>query len=131
MENLKIEIIKVLGYSLIGAFLFARFQPTQEIQKPIVEQKQESTCKAVVKKTINKDGSVDEVTEFLANNSQAQSLVVKPQKKYLAGLKYQNDFLNGKTGYELSIGRKINEDFAVIFSYNSNQVAGVGMVVNF
>jgi len=66
--NLKVEFLKALVFVLIGAFLGQKFSP----KPPPAKQAQTSKCVATIKKTTNPDGSVDEVTQFLAENSQRQ-----------------------------------------------------------
>jgi hypothetical protein len=64
---------------LVVAYLF---MPQPEPPKAAVEQKQAQTqdCKAVFKRKVNPDGSVDEITEFLSNNSQKQEQSITPVK---------------------------------------------------
>lgn len=76
---MKTEILKYSLAALIGAFIYAQFSPTPSPQPPVVAQQQLSECQVIVKKTINPDGSVDEITEFLSKNSQKQE--IKPQAK--------------------------------------------------
>lgn len=73
--SLKLELLKGLVFMVIGAYLAANYSP-----KPpaVVLPVQKAICKAVIKKTIKPDGTVDEVTEFLAESSQKQS-AVKPE----------------------------------------------------
>ena len=81
--NIKIEAVKALLFTALGAFLFAKYSPKPEPKNQSgVEQNQlqMQDCKVVIKKVTNKDGSVDEVTEFLSNNSQKQSQKIQPPK---------------------------------------------------
>lgn len=126
--NLKLELFKACIFMLIGAFLCKQFEPKQEVKE--VSQSQESECKVIVKKVTKPDGTIDEVTEFLAKNSQKQVIKVK-KNKYLAGLKYEYDFKDQQKAYELSLGRKVTDNLSLVFSYNTKQVAGIGVMVEF
>jgi hypothetical protein len=76
--NLKIEALKACIFMLIGAFLFSNYAPKPEPPKlPEVKQEQQQACKATISKRTNPDGSIDEVAEFLATNSQSQALKAK------------------------------------------------------
>lgn len=76
---MKIEIIKALGFMLVGAFIWAQFQPEPKTEI-IAKQEQAQKCKAVITKKTNKDGSVDEVTEFLAEHWSSQKVERKDSK---------------------------------------------------
>lgn len=131
---MKIEILKALGFALVGAFLWAQFAPEKVVEKdaPLkMTQVVEQECKAVITKRVNPDGSVDEVTEFIARNSSKQEVGKKPVKKYSLGLSREYDFKNQVDAYELKVGRQINDSLGVFFSYNTKQVAGVGVEVRF
>ena len=87
--NIKIEILKACIFMLIGAFLCKHFNPSPKPQEPKIEQKQSSKCIATIKKITKPDGSIDEVTEFLSENSQDQKIKSqdsKPVHQYGIGL---------------------------------------------
>jgi hypothetical protein len=127
---MKIEIVKACIFILIGAYLCARFMPVDKVE-PVVTQSQGQECKVIVKKVTKPDGTIDEVTEFLSSQSQKQEVKAKPRKLYGLGLKREYDFKQQKDAYEASISRSVSDSLDVVFSYNSEQVAGVGVVVRF
>jgi hypothetical protein len=127
---MKIKIAKYLLSALIGAFIFAQFQPKPNEQEVVQTQKQD--CKIVVKKVTKPNGEVDEVTEFLSSNSQKQEIKPKQKKNlYGLGLKHEYSFKNQSSSYEVSISRSIQDNLDLVFSYSTEQVAGVGIVVRF
>ena len=131
---MKIEILKCAVYCIVGAFIYAQIadKPQPSSNQPQVSQLQSQDCQVIVKKVTKPDGSVDEITEFLSSQRQKQE--VKPQAKpklYSVGLKREYDFKHQKDAYELSLGRKVTESLDVVFSYSSEKVAGVGVVVRF
>jgi hypothetical protein len=77
---MKIEIVKFIISALIGALVYAQFQP--EPKKETIVQTQLQECKATIVKKTNPDGSVDEITEFYAKQKQEQ----KPNKVNKFGL---------------------------------------------
>ena len=74
--KLSFEVIKDFSLAFLGIFigfqLFSDHKPKDPPPSPI--QAQENTCVATITKKKNPDGSVDEVTQFLAKNSQSQSM---------------------------------------------------------
>lgn len=134
---MKIEILKLSLAALVGAFIWAQFAPEKVVEKdaPLkMSQVAEQECKTIITKRVNPDGSVDEVTEFLAKNKSNQNIVNNNQKavkKYSLGLSREYDFKNQVDAYELKVGRQINDSLGVFLSYNTKQVAGVGVEVKF
>lgn len=132
--NIKNELIKVCIFMLLGAYLCTVFIK-KDVKQPEITQKQEQKqdCKVIVKKITKPDGSVDEITEFLASSEQKQEQKVEPKKvnKYFVGLSREYNFKNQKEGYELHLGRKITDNLGVFFSYNSEQTAGLGVRLDF
>lgn len=130
--NLKIELFKAFAFILVGAFLWARFQPKNKPQEVAQVQQQQQECKVIVKKVTRPDGTVDEVTEFLAKNQQKQEQKIEPKKNvYGLGLKREYDFKNQKDLYELEIMRDTGLGFDIVFSYNSGNQAGIGIIKRF
>ena len=69
------------------------------ITKEIIKE-QTSVCKATITKHINKDGSVDEVQEFLAQHNEKREVEVsKPIKRNGVGL-FKDEFLYKRKVYE-------------------------------
>jgi hypothetical protein len=129
--NLKLELLKACIFILIGAYLCKRFQPETSPNQPVISQKQEQQCKVIIKKVTKPDGTINEVTEILSSQSQKQEVKIKPVKLYGLGLKREYDFKQQKDAYEASISRSVNDSLDVVFSYNTEQVAGVGLVLRF
>lgn len=111
--NLKVEALKALLFTLLGAFLFANYSPKPEPPKlPEVQQQQSQACKATIKKRTNPDGSIDEVAEFLAANSQSQALKATPDNTPKPKLNGLGAFEN-----ELILKRKVLQDVK-LFGFN-------------
>lgn len=104
--NLKIEALKACIFILIGAFLCNKYAP-KPAPEVIVKQEQNSKCKAVITKRQNADGSIDEVTEFLSENSQKSELKVEQAKSKKNSLFYYDK--------ELAYSRKIFETKVIDF----------------
>jgi hypothetical protein len=109
----------------IGAFLFSKLAPKQQA----VAVKQEQSCETVILKTTDKNGIMTEKIVFKA----VQSQVVKPinKKLYGLGLKKQYDFKKQSDSFELSLSRSVNDSLDILFSYSTEQVVGVGLVLRF
>lgn len=112
---------------LVGVGVGYKLHVKPEASVPVVAQEQE--CKAQIVRVTRPDGTKEERLEV--RSGQTQKVVVAEKKKYLTGIKYEYDFKGQKQGYELTLGRKINDDLGVVFSYNSNHVAGVGFILQF
>jgi hypothetical protein len=81
---MKIETVSILKYiltALLSIFIYAQFQPSPKAPEPIVKQEQDQECKTTIVKRTNPDGSVDEVTEFIAKNGQKQEIKPSPGVK--------------------------------------------------
>jgi hypothetical protein len=94
---MKIEILKALVFMACGGFLALRFAPEPK-PEVIVKQEQAQECKTTIVKRTNPDGSVDEVTEFIAKNKQAQEAKPSPAPKkpnYGVGI-YNDKFVFGE-----------------------------------
>lgn len=71
--SLSLSAIKYAVVFLIGAYLGARFfQPAPEASK--ITQNQSSNCKAVVKRIVEKDGTVTESATIEAISKQEQKI---------------------------------------------------------
>lgn len=123
------EITKVIALIIIG-ILIGFYIKKPEI-KEVVKTEQAQKCSVVVTKVTNKDGSIIEKSEIVAEQKQVTEVKPVKSKKYLAGIKKEYDFLKQQDAIELSLGRKISQDISVVFSYSTNQVAGVGLMVEF
>ena len=71
-------IILLVGITC-GYYICYRFFPKEEqpIAVELIETRE--VCKATITKKTNKDGSVDEITEFLASRDEKE--IAKPQSK--------------------------------------------------
>ena len=106
--NILLSISFLLAGLLLGFKLFYK----EQVEQPKLEisqvQEQVQKCKATITKRENKDGSKDEITEFLVESSQKQSQQVaietKKIKKNTVGL-----FQDG-----LHYNRKIYEDINLL-----------------
>jgi hypothetical protein len=98
---MKIEIVKYLLSALVGALIFAQFQPKPSSNEPQVGQLQMQDCQVVVKKVTKPDGSIDEVTQFLSSSKQSQQ--VKPESK---------------KSLSLDVGLASNKKAAIELQYN-------------
>jgi hypothetical protein len=111
--NLKIELLKALFFTTLGAFLYSNYAPKPESPNlPALEQKQVQECKATIKKRTNPDGSVDEIAEFLATNSQSQKAKPLDNEKPKVKLNGLGLFEN-----EIVLKRKVLQDVK-LFGYN-------------
>lgn len=93
--NLSLELFKACIFMLIGAYLCKQFEPKPEAPKALQAQ----VCKASIKKRTNPDGSIDEVTEFLASQSQSSGEQVA-KKKNGVGL-FRDELIYKRKVYEL------------------------------
>jgi hypothetical protein len=66
--------------ALIAAHKFIP-KPAPQVPAALLKQEQVANCRAIVTKRTNKDGSVDEIAEFIAANTQKQQIVVEPTKE--------------------------------------------------
>lgn len=76
---MKTEILKAMGFALIGAWLALRFQPEPKLPEVKVTQQQAAKCKAVVKKETKPDGTKTEEVVFESDMSQEQEVVILPK----------------------------------------------------
>ena len=83
MINIKLEVLKAALYLLIGAYLGVKFSPNQPPTNPTQPSiSSNSKCVATIKKHTNSDGTIDEVTEFLASHDTK----IQPPKLQKLGL---------------------------------------------
>jgi hypothetical protein len=126
----KTSIIFALLCTLLGIYAGLSFRSNPD-QAPQVAQKQSQECITTTIKVTAKDGTVTESTSFKASSSQTQEIKQVAKKLYGLGIKKQKDFKNQIQAYEFSLIRSVNDSFDILFSYNTEQVAGVGLVLRF
>ena len=102
--NLSLELFKGCIFMLIGAYLCALYAPKPEAPKAEIKQEQAAKCKATITKRQNADGSKDEITEFLAENTQKQEVKIesKPVKKNGLGL-FKDELIYKRKIFETSV----------------------------
>lgn len=123
--NIKTEALKAIVFIIIGAVLWAKFQPKDSPKQPEISQAQgqNQECKIVTKIVTSKDGSKVETTEVVAKNTQSQEqkiLQVEPRKNALfLGLatdkKANVNLILGKWSHE--VRSDFNKDHIYQLSY--------------